>query len=418
MPTCELVTIGSELLNGSVLNTNAQFLARELTRLDFSVTYQISCRDEEPEILNVLSAAFKRSDLIIVTGGLGPTPDDITREAIAKFFRCGLKFNQAQYRRITHYFRTLNRTAPFLTKREAFFPETAKPILNKFGIALGFYVAQNGKLLIALPGVPMELVRMFETGVKKLILRHFKNRPKAYQLEARIAGFYETQIMRKLSPRFFQNRDFDFGIYPEVGEVVIRLKSRSKSLIRILKRELRKRMGSALYSFKDQSMAELIALSLIRKRRTLAVAESCTGGMLAQKLTAFSGASTFFKGGTVAYSNEAKQNQLGVSKELIRKYGAVSSETAKAMARAARERYQASIGVSVTGIAGPTGGSAQKPVGLIYFGISDKNGTSSFKSRFLGERGKVRSQAAQKALLLLFRHIEGGSVFRRRKWIA
>lgn len=405
MPTCELITIGSELLSGSVLNTNAQFLAKALTQLDFSVVYQVSCRDREEEILKTLSLAFRRSDLIIVTGGLGPTPDDITREAIAKFFHCGLQFDQSQYRQIVRHFRSLNRMAPFMTRREAHFPEAAKPLLNKFGIALGFYVWESEKLLIALPGVPVELVRMFETSVKKLILKKFKDRPKTYSLEARIAGLYETQIMRKLTSRFFKGRDFNFGIYPEVGEVIIRIKSKDKTLVALLKRELKDRLGAALYAFNGMPMAELIGAKLVRERKTLAVAESCTGGFLAQKLTEFSGASRFFKGAVVAYSNEIKQDQLGISKALIERHGAVSSGVAKAMAEAVRRRYHTSIGLSVTGIAGPTGGSVQKPVGLVYFGISDKLRTSSFKFRFLGGREKVRSQAAQKALLLLWKWI-------------
>ena len=405
MPTCELITIGSELLSGSVLNTNAQFLAKELTQLDFSVVYQVSCRDQEEEILETLALAFKRSDLVIVTGGLGPTPDDITREVIAKFFHCGLRFDRNQYRQIVRHFRFLNRMAPLLTRREAHFPEAAKPLLNKFGIALGFYVWEGEKLLIALPGVPVELVRMFETSVKKLVLQKFKVRPKTYSLEARIAGLYETQIMRKLTSRFFKGRDFDFGIYPEVGEVIIRIKSKDKALVALLKQELKGQLGAALYTFQGMPMAELIGVKLVRGRKTLAVAESCTGGLVAQKLTEFSGASRFFTGGIVAYSNDVKQNQLSIPEELIKKYGAVSAQVASAMARAVRERYRTSIGVSVTGIAGPTGGSSQKPVGLVYFGISDKGRTSSFKFRFLGGREKVRSQAAQKALLLLWKWI-------------
>ena len=182
MPTCELITIGSELLNGSVLNTNAQFLARQMTDLHTHVIHQSSCRDREEEIVDALTLAFRRSDVVIVTGGLGPTPDDITREAIAQFFRCGLKFNRNQYRHIVYHFRVRRRMPPFMTRREAYLPEIAKPLLNRFGIALGFYVLKQGRLLIALPGVPVELERMFKTRVKQLILQTFKNHPPFYTL--------------------------------------------------------------------------------------------------------------------------------------------------------------------------------------------------------------------------------------------
>jgi nicotinamide-nucleotide amidase len=211
--------------------------------------------------------------------------------------------------------------------------------------------------------------------------------------------------MRKLAPHFFKGRDFDFGIYPEVGEVIIRIKSKDKALVALLKRELKDRLGAALYAFNGMPMAELIGAKLVRERKTLAVAESCTGGFLTQKLTEFSGASRFFKGAVVAYSNEIKQDQLGISKALIERHGAVSSVVAKAMAEAVRRCYHTSIGLSVTGIAGPTGGTVRKPAGLVYFGISSRNQVRSFKFCFLGGREKVRSQAAQKALLLLWKWI-------------
>ena len=402
MPTCELVTIGSELLNGSVLNTNAQFLAKRISGLDIEVTHQVSCRDREQEILDTLSSAFGRADLIIVTGGLGPTPDDITREAIAKFFRCGLKFDKAQYRHIVHHFRTLRRVAPLMTRREAFLPEIAKPLLNRFGIALGFYVCQHGKLLIALPGVPRELVKMYETRVEDLIKKTFTNRPKFYGFEARIAGLYETQIMRKLGSQFFKGRVFEFGIYPEIGEVTIRIKARRKGLMSILRRELVKKLGCFLYSLQGETMPELIGRELVRQGKTLAIAESCTGGLLAEKITDPPGASRYFKGGIVAYSNQIKCCQLEIPSALIKKKGAVSREVARGMAEAVRGKYGTSIGVAITGIAGPSGGTWSKPVGLVYLSISDRKKTHVFRFQFLGDREKVRFQATQKTLQFLW----------------
>ena len=402
MPTCELVTIGSELLNGSVLNTNAQFLARRVTALSIEVAYQVSCKDREQDILDTLSHAFERSDLIIVTGGLGPTPDDITREVIAKFFCCPLKFNPPQYRQIIHHFRALRKGAPLITRQEAFLPEAAKPLLNRFGIALGFYVAKGGKLLIALPGVPRELVKMYETRVEGLIKEKFPNRKKFYFLEVHTAGLYETQIMRKLGKGFFKGRTFEFGIYPAIGEVAIRIKTEQKSLIPILRRELIKKLGSSLYGFEGSSLPNAVGAELKKQKKTLSIAESCTGGLLARRVTDPAGASQYFKGSIVAYSNQVKSRELGISPELIRKRGAVSDEVARAMAKTVRMKHQTSIGVSITGIAGPSGGTRLKPVGLVYIGISDANRNTVFRFRFSGEREKVRLQAAQKALFLLW----------------
>ncbi|MBI4368209.1 MAG: competence/damage-inducible protein A [Candidatus Omnitrophica bacterium] len=406
MPTCELVTIGSELLNGSVLNTNAQFLSRQVTDLHIDVIHQSSCRDREEEILGTLSLAFKRADLIVVTGGLGPTPDDITREAIAKFFRCGLKFDQHQYRHIVYHFRVRRRMPPFMTRREAYLPEVAKPLLNRFGIALGFYVSKNGRLLIALPGVPIELERMFKAKVKKLILQTFKNRPRFYTLEARTSGLYETQIIKKLGSSFFKARTFEFGIYPELGEVAIRIKARDRRLIAVLRRELAEKLGDAVYSFKGKTLSDLIGEKLTVQKKTLACAESCTGGLLARHITDPPGASRYFQGSLVAYSNQLKVNHLGVPKALIKQCGAVSPEVARAMAKAVRLKYDTAIGISVTGIAGPAGGTKRKPAGLVYIGISDLRKNNVFRFRFLGDRQKVRVQAARKALFLLWQWLQ------------
>ncbi len=402
MPTCELITIGSELLNGSALNTNAQFLARRVSELDVDVIYQVSCRDREEEILDTLARAFKRSDLIIATGGLGPTPDDITRQTIAKFFRCALKFDSDQYRHIVHYFKTIHRSTPYMTRQEAFLPEVAKPLLNRFGIALGFYVEKNGKLLVVLPGVPRELIKMYESKVGKLIKRKFNDRIHSYVLEVRIGGLNEPQIMRKLGSSFFRNRVFDFGIYPEIGEVTVRIKSKDKRLISILHRELAKKLAPSIYSFEGKSLSSVIGEKLTRKGSTLAIAESCTGGLLAGRITDVPGASRYFKGGSVVYSNQIKHDMLGIPKELIAERGAVSKEVAKAMAEAVRSRLKATLGIAITGIAGPAGGTRTKPVGLVFIAISDPKKTSAFRFQFAGDRAKIRIQATQKALLLLW----------------
>lgn len=402
MPQCELITIGSELLNGSVLNTNAQFLSGRITRLGIEVVFQTSCRDCEREIIECLKTAFLRSDLVFVTGGLGPTPDDITREAVGAFFRCGLKFDQKQYRHIVRYFKKFKKTPPFMTKKEAFLPEIAKPLLNRFGIALGFYVESDEKLTVVLPGVPRELINMYNTVVEPLILNKFKERLAYYTAEAHLAGLYETQVMQKLGKGFFKNRDFEFGIYPEIGEVTIRIKTQDLKLKKVLEREMGKRLKPFLYSLNGCSLAEIIGSLLVKRKFTLSVAESCTAGLLAERLTDFAGSSQFFKGGIIAYHNRIKTNYLDISKNLLEKKGAVSKEVCSQMAKAIRLKFDSSIGISITGIAGPSGGSPKKPVGLVYIGLSDKKRTKIFDFLFSGERSKIRLQAAQKALFLLY----------------
>jgi nicotinamide-nucleotide amidase len=403
MPTCELITIGTELLGGRTLNTNAQFLAKRITDLNLEVAYQTSCLDRESDICQTLQLAFRRSDLILVTGGLGPTPDDITREAVASYFRCDLKFNPGQYRQIVRHFRSARHQVPLMTRREAFFPAIAKPLLNRFGIALGFYVLQKKKLLVALPGVPRELIGMYETRVKPLIKRVFRNRPQIHSFEAHIIGLYETEIIRRLGKSFFRGRTFDFGIYPEIGEVTIRLKARAGRLISVLRRELMRKLGHSIYGFESESIAQVIGRKLTLRGNTLAAAESCTGGLLAKRLTDPPGASRYFLGGVISYSNELKMNMLGVPAELIRKRGAVYAHAAKVMALNVRKNQGASLGISITGIAGPTGGTRLKPIGLVFIGISDRKKTAAHSFRFTGERDKIRLQATQKALELIWK---------------
>ncbi len=401
MPTCEILTIGSELVSGKTLNTNAHFLSKEVSQLNIEVTRHASCRDIERDILDALRQAYARADLIFVVGGLGPTPDDITRETIAKFFHSGLAFDRKQYARIVRYFKKKGEKIPFITKREAHFPQAATPLVNRFGLALGFYVRRYGKLLIALPGVPSELVGMFQTSVGSLIRRVFPVRAPVYTVEARIAGLYETQIMEKLGSGFFKNRVFDFGIYPEIGEVTIRLKMKDKKLATILRRELCRKLGRWIYGFGSEPLPQIVGEKFTKARKTLAVAESCTGGFLAKCLTDYAGASRYFLGGLVAYSNEVKKVALGIPKKIIQSEGAVSGEVAKRMAEEIRKRNKASVGLSITGIAGPSGGSARKPMGLVFVALSDRKKTTAFQFRFSGSRAGVRLHAVQKACWLL-----------------
>lgn len=401
MPTCEIITIGSELVSGRTLNTNAHFLSKAVSQLDIEVTRHASCRDIERDILDVLRQAYARADLIFVVGGLGPTPDDITRETIAKFFHSGLAFDRKQYARIVRYFKKKGEKIPFITKREAHFPQVATPLLNRFGLALGFYVRRYGKLLIALPGVPSELIGMFQTSVGSLIRRVFPVRTPICTVEARIAGLYETQIMGKLGSGFFKNRIFDFGIYPEVGEVTVRLKMKDKKLAAVLRRELHRKLGRWIYGFGSEPLSQVVGEKFIASKKTLAVAESCTGGLLAKNLTDHAGSSRYFRGGLVAYSNDVKAGLLGISKKLIQTKGAVSREVAEKMAEGIRKIANASVGLSITGIAGPSGGSAGKPVGLVFIALSDCKKTTAFQFRFSGSRSAVRLHAVQKACWLL-----------------
>jgi nicotinamide-nucleotide amidase len=406
MPTCELITIGSELLSGKVLNTNAQYLSHQISNLNINVKHHTTCADNKNDILEALRHGMERARLVIVTGGLGSTPDDMTRQTVAQFLGCGLKGDSRQYQYIKSYFKSMGRRVLPITRSETFLPARAKPLLNTRGIALGFYVVLRSRLLVVLPGVPRELIHMFEHRVRPLIVKLIPTKIRYFYLMAKVVGLYETQIMARLTRNFFRDHDFDFGIYPELGQVTIRIKAFKHQTIQRAKRELRRLIGKNVFSYQDESLAEKIRTLLNRRKYSISCAESCTGGLLSKLLTDVPGASHFFKGSLVSYSNEAKASLLGVSQNILNKKGAVSKEVAQILSETAREKFKTSIGVSITGIAGPGGGTGKKPVGLVYIGISRPKGTRVHKFLFKGDRSKVRYQAAQRALFLTWRELK------------
>lgn len=402
--SAEIITIGDELLKGSVLNTNAQFLGKALTDLGFCVYQQTSCRDQIPEIENNLRISLPRSHLVIISGGLGPTPDDLTREAVAAYFKAPLKFSSSQYSQIKRHYRRCGYAAPPLVKREAFYPEPAAPLINRHGIALGFYVPCNGRLLVVLPGVPAELQSMFHELVQPLIQKKFSGLGKRPSLVAKMAGISEPDVMKRLGKEFFRD-PFDFGIYPEAGEVSIRIYANTRSIIRRLKIMLQRKLHRWVYALEDISLAEGIGKILRKRRQTLAVAESCTGGFLSAEITKIPGASDYFFGGVIAYANPIKESGLGVPAKLLAQKGAVSKPTALAMAGGVRRQMNATYGIAITGIAGPGGGTRTKPVGVVYIALAAPRRQFVFSHQFWGNRQQVQIKAAKKALEYLWREI-------------
>ena len=402
-PVAELITIGSEVLNGCVLNTNAQYLGCRLTDLGFEVRAQSACPDTIAAICASLELAMRRADLIFLSGGLGPTPDDVTRDAAAEFFKEPLVFSKQQFRLIRLHYRRFGSSVPEIVKREACFPKSAIPLLNHYGIALGFCLKKHSRVLIVLPGVPSELEKMFEGAVVPLLKREFKIRKKP-SLVVRIAGLSEPEIMRRLKKDFFEE-PFDFGIYPMAGEVTLRLKAERGAMLSRLRAKIKKRIGDFVYAYEDRGLAETVGGLLSKRRKTLAVAESCTGGQLASAITDVPGASRYFLGGVVAYDNGVKIRDLGVGRGLIKKRGAVSEEVALAMARGVSQKIGSSYGIGITGIAGPAGGGKKKPVGLVMIGLSGPRVSRTWRHEFWGRRSEVQEKAVKKALQYLWREL-------------
>jgi nicotinamide-nucleotide amidase len=403
-PSAAILSVGNEVLRGSVVNTNAAFLGRELSGLGFEVVSHGVCADSQEAIRFRLGDVLRRADLIVVMGGLGPTPDDVTREGIAAHFNVPLVFSAEQYRRLGKIYKRFGKRISALVKREAFYPANAKPLINRFGIALGFSIEAGQKLVIALPGVPSELSHMYADVVLPVLRKKYAGLCAMRKLVVRMAGISEDDVMKKLGKDFFEDA-FDFGIYPSAGEAGIRILSDRVPVIQRLKAKIADRLKDWIYAWDETPLPAVIGKILTRKRKTLAVAESCTGGLLASRITAVPGASAFFRGAAVAYHSLVKQ-QLGVPGEMIRKYGEVSSQVAAELAKGVRNRMESDYGLGITGIAGPGGGSSKKPVGLVYIGLASPDGkVRTWKHIFWGERPQVQDKAAVKALEYLWRKV-------------
>ncbi|MBU9889930.1 MAG: CinA family nicotinamide mononucleotide deamidase-related protein [Candidatus Omnitrophica bacterium] len=403
-PTAAILSIGNEVLRGSVVNTNAAFLGAELTGEGFEVVSHGVCADTREAIRFRLEETLRRADVIIVMGGLGPTPDDVTREGIAAYFRVPLVFSKTQYACMRKMYKKYGKRIPALVRREAYYPANARPLINRFGVALGFSIEIGKKLVVVLPGVPAELRNMYFHVVLPLLHRRFPRLRRARRLVAKLTGISEPDVMKKLGNDFF-DEPFDFGIYPSSGEVTVRILARETAVMSRVQRKIASRLSDFVYAWEEVSLAAVVGRILGKKRQTLALAESCTGGALAAEITRCPGASRFFRGGTVVYHAEAKK-RLGVREKTLRARGEVSREVAGELAREVRNGMGVHYGIGITGIAGPGGGSRVKPVGLVYIGIAGIAGKSRvWRHVFWGDREQVRRRAAIKALEHLWRTI-------------
>ena len=394
-PVAALLTIGNELLSGRTVNTNASFLGQKLTALGFNVQKQCVCPDSIKDISEALGQ-LDSADLLIVTGGLGPTPDDLTRDAIADYFSVPLKFSPDQFKALRAIYKKLGRKIPVLSKRETYYPANAHPLVNRFGIALGFWIQDAAHLIVVLPGVPTELQKMFVHDVSPLLKKKFKGLRADKKIVASFVGISEPNIMEKLGKDFF-DRPFQFGIYPSEGETQVCIRSESQAVLNLLKSKIKKRLAPWIYSWDDQPLALTIADVLARKMKTVAVAESCTGGSLAHAWTQFTGASRFFRGSATVYDSLAKR-AIGVPASVIQKYGEVSPEVAFELSIQACRFWKSDYGIGVTGIAGPTGGSAEKPIGLVYIAVACGGTAQVERHLFWGNREQIQRKSVVKSL--------------------
>ncbi|WP_270648020.1 competence/damage-inducible protein A [Paeniclostridium hominis] len=401
----EIITVGTEILLGDIVNTNSQFLAKELASIGVEVYYQETVGDNETRLLNLLEEAFKRSDIVITTGGLGPTNDDITKEIAAKYFNQELVFYSDLWENIKSYFEKLGLKPTENNKKQAYFPKDCIILDNPNGTAPGVILKKENKMIILLPGPPKEMIPMFNNKVKSYLqsLTDYKLVSKTL----RFIGIGESELEEKLIDIINSQSNPTIAPYAKENEVTLRITAKSKDdekandLIKSIEEKIKDRVGKYIYGYDDTTLEETVAKLLVKNNMTIAVSESCTGGMVSSKLIDYPGISQSFIEGCVTYSNEAKMNRLGVKKETLDKYGAVSSETAIEMAVGIAKNLNTNIGLSTTGVAGPGGGTDEKPVGLVYIGIYINGDVKVKKCNFSGSRDKIRSRATNEALNLL-----------------
>ena len=398
----EIIAVGTEILLGDILNTNAQFLSKELASLGIDVYYQSVVGDNEYRLLNIFEESLNRSDIIITTGGLGPTKDDLTKEVAAKYFEQELVLDKYSWDKIKTYFEKIGKVVTINNKKQAYFPKEAIILENNNGTAPGAILKKNNKIIIILPGPPKEMQAMYNESVKP----YLKNLSKEVMVSKtlKFCGIGESYLEEKLIDLIKEQSNPTIAPYAKESEVTLRITAKAKdekeaiNLINPIVSEIQNRIGDYLYSVDDKNLEDVLVEDLIKKNLTISVAESCTGGMVSSTIINYPGVSSVFVEGCVTYSNEAKMKSLNVKKETLDKYGAVSKETAMEMAYGIAQRHKTNIGISTTGIAGPEGGSEEKPVGLVYFGIYI-NGKLKYKRYiFNGDRQQIRSRACKTLL--------------------
>ena len=398
----EIITVGTEILLGDILNTNTHYLSNELSNMGIDVYYQITVGDNEQRLLSQLKESFKRSDLVILTGGLGPTEDDITKEVCAKYFNMEMEFHEQSWDKIIEIHNKMNRKPTENNRKQAYFPKGSLILPNKYGTAPGCIMEKDKKTIIVMPGPPKEMKPMFDNYVKPFLLKDNKNILKSKVL--RIIGMGESKIENDLLDLIDKQINPTIATYAKDGECTVRITAKGKnekeveSLIEPISNEIKSRFKEKVYGEDDTAIEDEVAKILVDNNLTIAVAESCTGGMVAADLINYPGISSVFMEGCVTYSNEAKMMTLNVKKETLNTVGAVSEQCAKEMSEGVAARHNTNIGLSTTGIAGPEGGNEDKPVGLVYMGITINNKTIVKKYIFNGNRQQIRSRACKTLL--------------------
>ncbi len=407
----EIIAIGSEMLTPFRVDTNSLYLTDQLERLGIPVIRKTVVGDNREHLKAVFAEALQRSDLVIGIGGLGPTEDDRTRESVAELLGRPLERSEEVVRMMRERFRAFGRKMPEVNLRQAMVPAGATWFPNDNGTAPGLWMETDGeKIVLLLPGPPPELKPLFEEYCLAKLRSRAPGRAFASKV-LKVTGMAESEVEEKIAPIYRTYENPETTLLASAGEIQIHLRGTGADAGDAMRRveELGERienaLGDAVFSRGNESLEQVVGLYLMMRGATLAVAESCTGGLLGQRITSVPGSSHYFLGGVVCYSDKLKTKLVGVPESMLKRKGAVSAEVAEAMARGIRRRAGATLGVGITGVAGPEGGSPDKPVGTVFISLAEAHRAKTVKHRFPGDRERIRQFATQAALNLVRRKL-------------
>ncbi|HZY81782.1 MAG TPA: competence/damage-inducible protein A [Cyclobacteriaceae bacterium] len=406
--TAELLTIGDEILYGQIVDTNSQWMSVELGNAGIKVVRKTSVGDIESEILTAFAEAEKRADIVLITGGLGPTSDDLTKPCLAKYFNCEMKMHDEALAEVTEFFKSRGRELTEVNRNQALLPVCCEKVTNAMGTAPGMWFHRNGKVFVSMPGVPHEMKRMMTDLVIPKLKATFET-PVIYHKVIRTIGLGESFLAEKIADweRALPSH-MKLAYLPSLGDVKLRLTGIGKSQKELeaeaeeLTVKLRDRIGQFIFGYGEDPIEVVIGNTLREKNLTIAVAESCTGGYLSHMITSVPGSSSYFLGSMIPYAYEIKMRQLGVKPETLEKYGAVSEPTIIEMANIVRAKFNTDIGVATSGVAGPGGATPDKPVGTVWIAYSDKYQTVTKRLQLSKDR-LINIKLASAAVLNLIR---------------
>lgn len=404
----EIISVGTELLLGQIVDTNAAYLSKLLPEFGIDLHFRTTVGDNESRLSDALHLALSRADLVFTIGGLGPTQDDLTKETIAKVVGDEMRTDEECASHLRSFFAARGVLMPETNLKQALVPVRGRALPNPMGTAPGaVFETEEGRAVVALPGPPREFVPMVEERVVPYLRERVGENANIIRSRVlRIAGLGESSVEDRVK-HLLRSVNPTVAPLAGAGEVHLRITAKAASqteagaMIDEMDRQLVALLGDHVFGRDDESLEQVVVRSLLERKLTLAIAESCTGGLIASRITDVAGSSAAFLVGVVSYSNDAKRKFLGVPEQLIAEHGAVSEEVARAMAEGARKESGADVAISVTGIAGPTGGTPQKPVGLVYMALSMEGRTAAYRHQFSGSRIDIKLRASQAALDML-----------------